>query len=156
MAPRLPCAAYPEGGVFMLKQSISIVVLSLIGCAPMTLQVRMMPRDSGNVYVGYIVADRVNTATMDITIDGERYTGLWVKAATNETLGLMAQYGPRGTSSVSVAATGGGTRIDRGLFSSASGRGLRCESTATGMGGAGVCIYDRSRVFDITVNETSN
>ena len=120
------------------------------GCA-ISMQARMMPRDSGNLYVGKIVADGINTATMEITIDGEQYSGLWVKATTNDTVGLLQQYGPRGPS-VGVVTTGGGTRINKGVFSSPNGRGLRCESTATGMGGAGICVDDKGRVFDITVN----
>ena len=110
-----------------------------------------MPRDSGNVVTGQIVADRINTATMDITIDGERYTGLWVKATTNDSVGLLQQFGPRGPS-LGVVTASGGTRIVKGIFSSPSGRGLRCESTATGMGGAGICVDDKGRVFDVTVN----
>lgn len=92
------------------------VLTSLAGCS-MSMQARMMPRDAGNVFTGQIVADGINTATMDITIDGERYTGLWVKATTNDSFGLMQQFGSRG-SSVGVVATGGGTRMNKGIFSS--------------------------------------
>ena len=135
----------------MKKITIAFLILGLTGCA-ISMQARMMPRDSGTVYVGKIVADGINTATMDITIDGERYTGLWVKATTNDSYGLVQQYGSRTGTSAAVVSTGGGTRINKGIFSSANGRGLRCESTATGMGGAGICVDDKSRIFDITVN----
>lgn len=130
--------------------TIVLTLIALGGCA-MQMQARMMPRDSGNIHVGKIVADGINTATMEITIDGETYTGLWVKATTNDKVGLIQQYG-RGGPSVGLVSTGGGTRINKGMFSSPSGKGLRCESTATGMGGAGVCVDDKGRVFDITVN----
>ena len=113
----------------------------------------MMPRDGGNVFTGKVVGDGINTATMEVTIDGEKFTGLFVQATTNERFGLVQQFG-RGGPSLAVATSGGGTRIMKGIFSSASGRGLRCESTATGNGGAGVCVDDKSRIFDFTIHRT--
>lgn len=113
--------------------------------------VRMMARDSGIIYVGEVIGDGVGTATMDITIDGERYTGIFVLTTTNERRGIIHQFGSEG-SSVSTITTNGGTRILKGIFSSPSGRGLRCETTATGNGGSGICIDDKSRIFDITIS----
>lgn len=136
----------------MRKFIFTFVVASLAGCGGVG-QVRMMPRDSGNVFTGKVVGDGMSTATMDITIDGENYTGLFVAATSNEKFGLLQQFGRDGPS-VAVATSGGGTRILKGIFSSPSGRGLRCETTATGNGGAGICVDDKSRVFDITIHRT--
>jgi len=131
---------------------IAVPISILLSACAIPMQARVMPRDGGAIYVGKIVADGFNTATMEISIEGERYSGLWVKATTNDSVSLIQQYGPGRRSSLGVISTQGGTRINKGLFSSPTGRGLRCESTATGMGGAGICVDDRGRVFDILVN----
>jgi hypothetical protein len=132
---------------------ISLCILLVItGCGGVG-QIRMMPRDGGGLFTGKVVGDGASTATMEISIDGENFTGLFVQSTSNEQFGLVQQFG-RGGSSVAIGASVGGTRILKGLFSSSNGRGLRCETTATGNGGAGICVDDKSRVFDFTIHRT--
>lgn len=117
----------------------------LVGCA-IPLEARMMPRDSGNVFIGKVVANGINSATMEITVNGENYTGLWVSASAADSSQLILKHG-----SEKYKITQTGTGINKGIFTSSSGKGLRCESTATGMGGAGICLDDSGRVYDILV-----
>lgn len=128
------------------------VLSSLVGCGGGVGVVRMMPRDSGNVFMGKVVGDGVSTATMDITIDGENYSGLFVAATSNESFRLATQFGPKGGVTTGIATSSGGTRSMVGILSSSNGRGLRCEITATGRGGAGICADDKSRIFDAIVS----
>ena len=114
-----------------MRKAIMVWVLFFItGCGGVG-QIRMMPRDGGGVFTGKVVGDGISTATMEVAIDGEEFTGLFVQATSD-----------------------GGTRILKGVFSSPSGRGPRCETTATGNGGAGICVDDKSRVFDFTIHRT--
>ena len=136
----------------MRTATIFWILLLLIGCGGVG-QIRMMPRDGGALSTGKVVGDGASTATMEITIEGEIFTGLFVQATSNEQFGLVQQFG-RGSSSTAIGMTGGGTRILKGIFSSSSGRGMRCETTATGNGGAGICVDDKSRVYDFTIHRT--
>lgn len=158
---------------------ISVMAAILTGCAfimgPANGHVTMMQRDTGRTYTGAVVGDRVSKATMNITLDGVNYTGTFVLAESNESVTIGSSFGNSfGNASANVYGNGGryasaygsgssfstgtgvssttaGTKILKGIFTSTDGRGLRCESTATGHGGAGVCIDDKGSVYDIVV-----
>ena len=110
----------------------------------------MMPRDAGTVYSG-VVTGNGDSGSMSVTIDQEVYSGPIVATTANNSFGFIQQYGRGGPSFGTITASGG-PRIVKGILSSPSGRGLRCEfSSNGGNGGGGVCVDDHSRVFDAVV-----
>lgn len=123
-------------------------LVSLAGCAA---QVQMMPRDSGKVYSGTVQGNGMS-GTMSITIDGETYTGPIVRTTASESFGLVQQFGRNGASSLATVVSSSGTANVKGILSSANGRGLRCEFTSTGGSGGGICLDDKSRVYDAVVS----
>ena len=133
----------------MRKLFCVVALLSLAGCAG---QVQMMPRDSGKVYSGTVQGNGMGSGTMSITIEGETYTGPIVRTTSNESFGLVQQFGRNGASSIGTVVSSGGTANVKGILASANGRGLRCEFTSTGGGGGGICLDDKSRVYDAVVS----
>lgn len=123
-------------------------LVSLAGCAS---QVQMMPRDSGKVYSGTVQGNGTS-GTMSIAIEGEVYTGPVVRTTSSESFGFVQQYGSKGASSFGTVVSSGGTANVKGILSSPSGRGLRCEFTSTGGAGGGICVDDMSRVYDAVVS----
>jgi len=127
--------------------TLLLLFLALSGCSGM---VQMMPRDSGKIYSGTVQGGLGGSGTMSITIDGEVFTGPIVRTSSNESFGFIQQYG-RGGSSFGTVISDGGTATVKGILASPSGRGLRCEFTSNGNGGGGVCVDDKSRVYDAVV-----
>jgi hypothetical protein len=121
----------------------------LAGC---TGQVQMMPRDSGKIYSGTVQGSATGSGTMSITIDGETYTGPIVRTSSGESFGFIQQYGRGGATAFSTVVSSGGTHNVKGILSSPNGRGLRCEFTSDGGGGGGICVDDKSRVYDAVVS----
>jgi len=158
---------------------ISVMAAILTGCAfimgPANGYVTMMQRDTGKTYTGTFVGDRVSKATVNITLDGVNYTGTFVLAESNESVTIGSSFGNSfGTmqanvygnsgryasaygsgssfsTGTGVSSTTAGTRIAKGILTAPNGRGLRCESTATGHGGAGICIDGKGSVYDIVL-----
>ena len=140
----------------------------ITGCAsvrgPVNGYVTAMERSSGKTYRGTVVVDGISKA-MNITINGVNYTGAFVVSESNNSTAIgrgfasstgnasVSGYGQGSSfsSGTSVSSTVAGTRYVKGIFISPNGRGLRCESTATGHGGAGVCIDYKGEVYDIVV-----
>lgn len=112
----------------------------------------MMPRDSGHVYSGTVQGSASGTGTMTITIDGETYTGPIVRTTSSDSFGFVQQFGGGGSTSFGTMASSGGTANVKAILSSANGRGLRCEFTSTGNGGGGICVDDKSHVYDAIVS----
>ena len=126
---------------------LPLLALALSGCSGI---VQMMPRDSGKVFSGTVQGSLVGSGTMTVTIDGEVFSGPIVRTSSSEAFGFIQQYG-RGGTSFGTVVSGGGTATVKGILSSPSGRGLRCEFTSSGNGGGGVCVDDQSRVYDAIV-----
>ena len=133
----------------MRKLLCVVALFSLAGCAG---QVQMMPRDSGKVYSGTVQGNGMGSGTMSITIEGETYTGPIVRTTSNESFGLVQQFGRTGAPSIGTVVSSGGTANVKGILASPNGRGLRCEFTSTGGGGGGICLDDKSRVYDAVVS----
>ena len=160
--------------------TLTFFIAELItGCAsimgPANGYITAMERSSGKTYRGTVVGDRISKADMSVTIDGVNYTGTFVVSESNDstTIGTgfansignasVSGYGNGGryasgygqgssfSSGTGVSSTTAGTRYLKGIFISPNSRGLRCESTATGHGGAGVCIDDKGAVYDIVI-----
>ena len=128
---------------------IVFAVVLLTGCAG---QVQMMPRDSGKIYSGTVQGSATGSGTMSISIDGETYTGPIIRTTSGDSFGFAQQFGRSGSSSFGIVTTSGSTANVKSIMSSANGRGLRCEFTSTGSGGGGICVDDKSRVFDAVVS----
>ena len=128
---------------------ITIAALLLAGCAG---QVQMMPRDTGKIYSGTVQGSATGSGTMSITIDDETYTGPIVRTSSGESFGFAQAYGPRGASAFGTFVSSSGDATVKGILSSKSGRGLRCEFLSNGSGGGGICVDDRARVFDAVVS----
>ena len=127
--------------------ALLLLPIALSGCSGM---VQMMPRDSGKVFSGTVQGSLGGSGTMTVTIDGDVFTGPIVRTSSNESFGFIQQYGRRG-SSFGTVISGDGTATVKGILSSQSGRGLRCEFTSNGSGDGGVCVDDQSRVYDAIV-----
>jgi hypothetical protein len=123
------------------------IAFALSACSGM---VQMMPRDSGKVYSGTVKGSLGGSGTMTVTIDGEAFSGPIVRTTSNESFGFTQQYG-RGGSTVGLSAADGGTHLVKAILSSPSGRGLRCEFSSDGNGGGGICVDDKSRIYDAVV-----
>ena len=128
----------------------SVALLALSGCT-FTGQIQMMPRDAGKIYAG-IVQGNGSTGSIVITIEGETYTGPIVRTTSSDSFGFFSQYGSRGVTSTGVVATSGDTHGVKGILASPNGRGLRCEFSSTGVSGGGICVDDKSRVYDAVVS----
>ena len=111
----------------------------------------MMPRDSGKIYSGTVNGNGTGSGTMAITIDDEAYTGPIVRTSSGDSFGFVQQYGSKGTSSFGTVVSSGGTANVKAMLASPSGRGLRWELTSTGTSGGGICVDDKSRVYDAIV-----
>lgn len=145
----------------VLRIFIVFTTTSLAACANSGF-VQLMAKDSGKLYKGQVTECRSGTCNMSINIDGELFAGVIVKATSNQFNEFNATQGNAnissphlpfstkniGYSATSTSSTDGGTSIMKGLLSSSNGKGLRCEFTATGEGGAGTCIDDNKRVLD--------
>ena len=121
----------------------------LLGC---TGQVQMMPRDSGKIYSGTVQGSATGSGTMSIAIDGETYTGPIVRTSSGDSFGFIQQYGRGGATAFSTVVSSSGTHNVKGILSSTNGRGLRCEFTSDGNGGGGICVDDKSRIYDAVVS----
>ena len=110
-----------------------------------------MPRDSGKIYSGTVNGNGAGSGTMAITIDDEAYAGPVVRSSSGESFGLVQQYGSRGTSLFGTMVSSSGTANVKAMLASPNGHGLRCEFTSTGASGGGICVDDKSRVYDAVV-----
>ena len=131
----------------LLRTCVILGLVALSGCAGI---VQMMPRDSGKVYSGTVQGSLGGSGTMTVTIDGELFTGPIVRTSSSDSFGFVQQYG-RGRSTFGTVVTSGGTATVKGILSSSTGRGLRCEFTSDGNGGGGICVDDKSQVYDAIV-----
>ena len=132
----------------MRNLQLALALVLLAGCAG---KVQMMPRDSGKIYSGTVNGNGAGSGTMAITIDDEAYTGSVVRTSSGDSFGFVQQYGSKGTSSFGTVISSGGTANVKAMLASPNGRGLRCEFTSTGTSGGGICVDDKSRVYDAIV-----
>ena len=110
----------------------------------------MMPRESEKIYSGTVNGNGAGSGIMAITIDDEAYTGPVVRTSSGDSFGFVQQYGSKGSSFGTVVSSGGTANV-KAMLASPSGRGLRWELTSTGTSGGGICVDDKSRVYDAIV-----
>jgi hypothetical protein len=156
----------------MIKKCfLLLAIASLYGCSG---TVQLMRKDSGMMYTGEMSGCFASSCNMSISIDGENFSGVVVKSTSNEIfsigssisetsstasvfitspviVGQVNGSGRATSSGLSTSIQDGGTTLVQGLLSSPNGHGLRCKFTATGNGGAGICINDEKQVFDAIV-----
>ena len=154
---------------------LALFFMAALTACSITGQVTMMERGSGKAYTGTIIADRVSKAVMNITLNGVNYVGAFTLAESNDSTTIGSSFGNSLTNTnvtansnggrhltaygsgytsgggTSISHTQAGTRILRGIFTSSDGKGLRCETTATGLGGEGVCVDNNGQTYDMVV-----
>lgn len=133
----------------MKKITLLIAIFFLSGC---TGTIRIMSRADGKIYTGEIVGDGWNSASCEIDIGKDHYTGLYVLSSENGTLTLLNELS--GNNTIDISKDGHYGRVLKGLLSSpTSNIGFRCESTSSGhSSGTGICIDSLNRIYDTTVN----
>ena len=138
-----------------MKKLIAIATIGLLGGCGATLNVTMMPRDSGTAYTGELIGDGSGGGSMAITIADAKCSGPAARVASNQTFGFANSVGfnNRGTvaNSFSTVATSGDVFI-KAILSCTNGKGLRCDMTGQGGNGGGLCVDDTGKVFDVLVN----
>jgi len=127
-----------------------------VGCAS-TVQLTLMPRDSGKLYYG--TADGSGEeGRIAITIEDKAYAGTWVQTTPTRTTGYVTGgvggggYGWRGGWGL------GGYTVDnphggeaKALLAAPDGSGLRCELRGSWSRGGGLCRDDRGREYDVQI-----
>jgi hypothetical protein len=127
-----------------------------VGCAS-TVQLTLMPRDSGKLYYG--TADGSgDEGRIAITLEDKAYAGTWVQTTPARTTGYVTGgagwggYGWRGgwgLGSYTVDNPQGGEA--KALLVAPDGSGLRCELRGSWSRGGGVCRDDRGREYDVQI-----
>ncbi len=138
-----------------MKRLAALALLPLaFGCAS-TVQLTLMPRDSGRLYHG-TADDGGSEGRIAITIDDKAYAGTWVEAAPARTTGTVAGgawggWGRRGwgLGTVSVDNPEGG--LYKALLTAPDGSGLRCDLRGGYGHGGGTCRDDKGREYDVQI-----
>jgi len=136
-----------------MKSIFSVVlILLLTGCAA-TMNLTMMPRDSGASYRGELHGDGSGSGTMTVDFDGTKCTGPASRVSSSQStaVGSSVGYSNGQTSSAFAAATIDGDSKVKALLTCSDGKGLRCEFTGRDAHGGGICTTDAGRVFDVIV-----
>lgn len=103
-----------------MRSMILLLALAVAGCSG-TMQ--LSPRDGGSSGTGAL---NTGAKTMDVTLDGKKYSGNYV---------------------VNAAHVSGGTGV--ALLRAPDGDTIRCEFQANNVRAIGVCTTRAGRVFDM-------
>jgi hypothetical protein len=128
------------------------LAILLAGCTA-TYSLTLMPRTSGEVYVGEASGQTGGEMQVSIAIGERTYLGNWVVANPAPTTGFVVGgvFGSRrsGVGTSVVIDNPLGTEA-KALLRSADGRGLRCDfKGVTGPAGSGTCQDDQGLVYDV-------
>ena len=138
----------------MKKIFIGTLSFILAGCVT-TMNVTMMPRNSGTSYNGELQGNGSGSGTMSVDLGEIKCTGPAARVASNQSFGLVNTFGynNRGTVSntVSTVANTGDSAV-KAILSCSDGKGLRCDLTGRDGVGGGVCADDTGRVFDVIIS----
>ena len=74
----------------MTKRLATIAAALILGGCASTLQMTLMPRDSGKLYHGTLEGDGGTEGPIAITIEGRTYTGTWVEVVPDRSTGYVA------------------------------------------------------------------
>jgi hypothetical protein len=129
----------------MKTKALPIAILASCFFTGCTGTILAMPRDSGKTYSG-TVSGGIFSGSIAINIDGETYSGPIIN--TDAGFGLIQKYSKGGA----VAGEFGGERTVKGILSTPSGKGIRCEFTSNGLGGSGICVDDNEKIYDAIVS----
>ena len=138
-----------------MKKFLVVALIGLLtGCAG-TMNLMMMPRDSGTAYTGELQGDGAGGGSMTVTIGDAKCTGPAARVSSNQSFGFANSVGfnNRGTvgNSFGTVATTGDSVV-KAILSCSNGKGLRCDLSGRDMNGGGICLDDNGRVFDVVVN----
>jgi len=136
-----------------MKNNISILMsltlLIITGCAAPTLQLAMMPRNSGTVYKGVAMPNGSGGGSITITIGERSYTGPMARTATNDSFGFFQKYGTGRSPSLAVSAISSGNNQGKAILSTVDNFGLRCDLQGDGQGhGSLICVDDEGKIYD--------
>ena len=123
----------------------------LSGCAG-SMNLTLMPRDSGTVYSGQLDGDGMGSGNAKIDVDGVICSGPVARVSSSEVIGISSTIGAvggRNFSSSSIGVAGAGDTAVKVLLSCTNGTGLRCELSGQNRRGGGVCIDDKGRQYDL-------
>lgn len=141
-------------GINMKKLYVVTLMALLAGCGG-TLNVMMMPRDSGTAYNGELYGDGSGSGSMMVAIGDAKCNGPAARVASNQSFGFANSVGfnNRGTvtNSFGTVATTGDSVV-KAILTCSNGKGLRCDITGREGNGGGICVDDAGRVFDVVVN----
>jgi hypothetical protein len=136
-------------------KTLSVVwLIGLLTACGGTMNLTMMPRDSGTAYVGELQGDGSGSGSMSVTIGDTTCKGPAARVASNQSFGFANSVGfnNRGTvaNSFGTVATTGDSVV-KAILSCSNGKGLRCDLSGRDMNGGGICVDDTGRVFDVVV-----
>jgi hypothetical protein len=138
----------------MTERIVTIAAALILGGCASTLQMTLMPRDSGKLYYGTLEGTGGTEGPIAITIEGRTYSGTWVEVVPDRSTGYVTGgWGGRGHGwglggSISMDNPGGGEA--KALLRSPDGAGLRCDLRGgAGRAGGGVCRDDKGLEYDV-------
>lgn len=115
--------------------------VTLAGCS---MNLQLMARTDGKVYVGHLAKTSGFSGTLSINISGRIYNGTWVVVPQGTTMLLLNQYG-RVTTGTGMQLSNPATAI----LSSTDGQGLRCDMYGSVLGATGICADDTGKIYDM-------
>lgn len=132
----------------MNRLSYLALAALLSGCS---MNVTLMPRDSGSVYRGELTSSGNGSGSMKVDLAGRSCTGPASRVASGESVGVISTFGGRGAG-VGTVVSSGDARV-MALLTCSDGTGLRCEFTGRDGQGGGVCVDDARRVYDVLISQ---
>lgn len=134
----------------LLLAALAATVLA--GCSSMN--VTMMPRDSGKLYAGKVNSEGDGAGTMTVAMEGGECAGPVVRVASNQTFGFANTFGVNGRGASASALTAGMTDGDsfaKAMLTCPGGKGLRCDVSGRSGKGGGICVDDAGRIYDVVM-----
>lgn len=132
------------------------VAAALGGCAATQYQLKLMPRDSGQIHEGVAEDAGGGEGPITITIGARTYAGTWVEVVPDRTTGYVS--GAYGYGRGHAWGLGGTVWVDnpaggqaKALLRAADGAGLRCDLRGGGRAGGGVCRDDKGLEYDVQI-----
>ncbi len=108
-----------------------------------------MSRSNGQLFTGTVTGNG-SSGLISVQIGGELFSGPIIRGASGDKISIVNGYDFTGPFHAKVSV-GNADHIVKGLLSSPSGKGLRCEFKSNGSTGEGVCQNDEGAIYDAIV-----
>jgi len=127
------------------------LLLSMLLTTSCTYQIKLIPREQGQLATYYIVRidsfSEVFSGQIDLVADGISYSGTYVVTSSDYGLTLLRDHGPTHGNLVKEEFF----RYGQAKLRSGS-RTLRCEYIGTWTsGGFGVCVSNEGKIYDMLI-----